>query len=74
MISPVQSHDPWRKFNGTRSIKVGRICSKGRFLASSERVKEWSVERRTGKVRRSKTNVLPRVPRNQVFVDLSAAV
>jgi len=41
MISPVQSNDPWRQSRRyQKSIKVGRICWKGRVCAWSERVNE----------------------------------
>jgi len=40
MISMVQSNDLWRQSRGyQKSVKVGRICWKGRLWVWSERVK-----------------------------------
>jgi len=40
MISLVQCSDPWRQSrNGVPSIKLGRICWKGKFSAWSKTAK-----------------------------------
>lgn len=44
MISPVQSHDSWKE-SRVEVFKVGRICWRDRFLAYSEKVKEWWMMR-----------------------------